>query len=180
VDLVVSVPCAGCNTPIGFGMDACAGCGAAVTRRLRRTLDERLEATGGEYRVLRERIRRAQVYLFGVGGFQLLATLAFGRSTTAVILGIALAALVLVGASQLERHPKTVIVAVVVPWTALQILAVITSPATLWSVFGKIVMVGMLGMAFLAARAAERIRKRIASATRRELKRAGRAGSPKR
>jgi hypothetical protein len=41
-------------------------------------------------------------------------------------------------------------------------------------------MVGMLGMAFLAARAAERIRKRIASATRRELKRAGRAGSPKR
>jgi hypothetical protein len=65
--VVVSVPCFACERPVGFGMGACAWCGAATTRDLERILDERLEAVGGAFSVMRRRIREAAGWLVFLG-----------------------------------------------------------------------------------------------------------------
>jgi hypothetical protein len=65
--LDVSVPCRECEAPIRFGDRRCYGCGATVTRSLRRSLNERLEATGGEFGEMRKLVHDAANVMLFVG-----------------------------------------------------------------------------------------------------------------
>jgi hypothetical protein len=62
-DLVISVPCAACTTPILFGEQVCSSCRAIVSRAKQQVLERRLEAANPEFHALKANVSAASATL---------------------------------------------------------------------------------------------------------------------
>lgn len=164
--ILVSVPCIDCNGPVYFGDEKCRRCGSPVSRDVRDVLDERLDATGGEFTTMRRRIRELSwllVFLAGLYVFQVVILL-LADFTPWILLEVAVIGGTMVfGAAIASRHPRTAVILVGGVWGGVQILAAAINPLSLaaGSLFKLVTLVALV-RGYLAAMTADRIRRELA------------------
>jgi hypothetical protein len=133
---------------------------------VREVLDERLDATGGEFTTMRQRLRELGwlfVFLAGLRAFQAVLQIMAGTSLlilvdTAIFVGGMLSAAALV-----KQHPRKAMTVVAVVWGGLELLAALINPLSLVAGFiFKLITLGFIVRGFVAAKAVDRIRAELA------------------
>lgn len=164
--LDVSVPCPKCDAPLRFGERRCAGCGERVGRKVRRGLDERLEATGGDFAEMRRNVTAAFNLLIVLGSLQIvwaLGILVAGDPDARVAWMIAAVGAGMLGAAYFVKdYPRMTVVVVLAAFCLINFVALFVAP--LYSLEGwvmKIAVVLFLGRALLRAHKADELRRTL-------------------
>ena len=177
MSLDVSVPCGRCGNDIRFGEHICPSCGAAVSRDLRKALEERLESSSQDFRAMRNRVRVVSVLLlvsgllaFVLGGFGFVTSpeshdpLLVGSERLAFAFNCVVGGAMVVASRFVETHPQKTIVIVFVGWLLVQAMVAILFPLGLFvGILEKMVTLAILSIGFASARSAEKVRKELAT-----------------
>ncbi len=173
----VSVPCECCHRPIHFGLERCPACASLVSNDLRAALEERLDATSSEFRMMKSRLREAAILVFVLGALRLVfSTFLYVSSDDGIddpvralerillaidwTVGVAL----IVASRFVEKRPRATIMAVVGIWLAVQCLMAMIAPLTLaQAILVNVFVIAVLARGFIAARDAENIRRTLTS-----------------
>jgi len=164
--LLVSVPCQDCGRPVYFGDSLCRSCGVPVTAEVREVLDERLDATGGDFTTMRRRLMELSWSLIVLACVRVLSTIvliAAGASLWVLLDTAIVISAMLVGAATARRHPRKAILLVAVVWGGFEFIAGVMNPLMLlegW--LFKLVTLVFVVRGFYAAQTADRIRAELA------------------
>jgi hypothetical protein len=166
VGLLVSVPCIDCDGPVYFGDEQCRRCATPVSREVRDVLDERLDATGGEFTVMRNRIRELSwlfFFLAGLRAFQTMLVLLAGWSPLVLVDLVLVGGGMVLGGVLAPRHPRKAVALVAVVWGGWEILAAVVNPLSFATgILFKLITLAAMIRGYRAATTADRIRRELA------------------
>lgn len=178
--LEVSVPCAGCGGPVGFGQSKCRACGVALSRDARLALHERLTASSSDYRELQDNISSARTVLLVIAviyiAIGIIGYVVHGRSLVnspeedavarGVLIESVLTSVVFLACWYGARTmPLPAILGGTALWLGLQAVgAAVLSVSLLSGLWGKAVALILLGRGILASVRANAFRRRLQKA----------------